>query len=198
MDAVIQRQIDMDREIDRLCAAKFAATCAACGGKCCRANHAAMTIRGYWLRTVSERAHGRWWPDDWRDRAGCAALGPAGCVLTAGRPPCCWQWLCEPLLAECGSFWELVFYVFVSELPGELARLSPELNLHDLDQSGVEANLPLIAERIEWAHALLAEAKTLIDPATGEAERSRTALRLLCLMPQLLHPLAREAMLERL
>ena len=197
MDA-IDRQIELDREIDRLCLAKFAATCIECGGKCCRANHSAMTIRSDWLRTVSERAHGKWWPDDWQDRAGCSAQGPEGCVLKAGRPPCCWSWLCEPLLNTCADLWEVVFYTFLSELPAELARLSPTMDLLDLDAAGVAANMPLIAERIEWAHRLLAEAKTLIDPAADESAKCRIALHLVCLMPRLLSPAARQAMLDRM
>jgi hypothetical protein len=198
VQAALDRQVELEREIDRLCLAKFAGTCGACGGKCCRANHSALTVESWWLRNVSMRAHGKWWPDDWKSRTGCAAQGPAGCLLKAGRPTCCWSWLCEPLLAECIDLWQVIFHVFVSELPAELTRLTPTLDLLQLDQAGVAENLPLITQRLEEAHRVLAEAKTLIDPAASELDKHRTALHLLCLMPHLLHPLARQAMLDRI
>ncbi len=198
IEAALDRHIELERVIDRLCLAKFAGTCIACGGKCCRANLAALTIESWWLRSVSVRAHGKWWPDDWQSRSGCVAQGPEGCVLKAGRPTYCWSWLCEPLLAECADLWEVIFHVFVSELPAELTRLTPTMDLLQLDEAGVTDNLPLIVERIEQAHRLLAEAKALIDPAAGELDKHRVGLHLLCRMPRLLHPIAREAMLDRI
>ena len=198
IEVALDRHVELERAIDRLCLAKFAETCIACGGKCCRANLSALTIESWWLRNVSMRAHGKWWPDDWRSRSGCVAQGPEGCVLKAGRPTYCWSWLCEPLLAECADLWQVIFHVFVSELPAELTRLTPTMDLLQLDEAGVAANLPLIVERLEEAHRLLAEAKTLIDPAAGELDKHRVGLHLLCRMPRLLHPLAREAMLDRI
>jgi len=198
IQAALDRHVELERQIDRLCLAKFAGACIACGGKCCRANHSSLTIQSWWLRNVSMRAHGKWWPDDWQSRTGCAAQGPAGCVLKAGRPTYCWSWLCEPLLAECADLWQVIFHVFISELPAELAQLTPTMDLLQLDEASVAANLPLITQRLEEAHRLLAEARTLIDPVAGELDKHRTALHLLCRMPRILHGLARQAMLDRI
>ena len=192
----IERYVELELEIDRLCTARFAGTCAECGGLCCRANHAAMTLGSWWLREVSLHAHGQWWPEDWPTRQGCAALTPTGCVLHAGRPVCCWSWLCEPLVRQCGSVWEVVFYGFLSELPGEIARLSPSLDLLQMSQDDIAVRAEALAGRVELAHRMLAAARRLLDPAVTDIDKHRIALRLICQMPRILQPSVHQALLE--
>jgi hypothetical protein len=194
----IERYVELELEIDRLCTARFGGTCGACGGLCCRANHAAMTLGSWWLRQVSVQAQGQWWPEDWATRQGCCAQTPTGCVLHAGRPVCCWSWLCEPLVRQCVDVWEVVFYGFVSELPGDVARLTPSADLLQMSEGDIVAVADRVAGRVEEAHRMLAAGRRLLDPAVAEVEKARIALRLICQMPRILQPSVHQALLENM
>jgi hypothetical protein len=198
LETAIERYIELEREIDRLTSEKFTVVCADCGGLCCRAGYANMTIRSWFLREVSRRVHGNWWPDGWETRNGCVAQAETGCVLHVGRPPLCRQWLCGPYLGPCRDIWEVVFYTFVSELMPQTLRPSPKLDLVEMAAEQAHAHAEIIAERIEESHRLLPVAKRLIDEKASESDKCRVALGILWSAPILLQTPTREAIPGRL
>lgn len=198
LENAIGRYIELELEIDRLTSEKFAGLCAECGGLCCRAGHANLTLRSWFLREVSRRVHGRWWPDDWETREGCVAQTQTGCLLRAGRPGPCRQWFCEPYLAPCKDVWEVVFYGFLCELPLETTRLSPSMDLVELTAEQAARHAALIAERLERSGRLFAAARRLIAREASELEKHRVALGLLCSVPAILQGPACQAILDRM
>jgi len=188
------RYIELEREIDRLVPQACYQACRECEGKCCRAGMANQTIRTWWLREISVRVHGTWWPGDWEGRAGCVALTERGCLLTAGRPINCRIWYCQPWLDACRGPWEALFCAFLCELLPRTVRLGPQLSLLDLTEADGPRHARLIARRIEDAHELLGRARTLVDDAADEGMRLRVAFELVLGNPGMLQP----ALCERL
>jgi len=198
LERAADRYIELEREVDRLMPPGCAAACVECAGPCCRAGMANQTIRCWWLREVSVRVHGRWWPEDWRQRAGCVALTPTGCLLSAGRPVNCRTWYCDAYLAGCKDLWQAVLCAFLSELLPQTMLLAGNVYLPDLTEDDGPAHAAAIAERIEWAHRLLGRAKTLTDPTADEPERLRTTIGLICILPGILSDSVRGRLLRDL
>jgi len=198
LEHAADRYAELERRIDRLMPARCAGVCLDCRGGCCRAGMANQTIRTWWLREVSVRAHGRWWPDDWRQRAGCVALTERGCLLSAGRPVNCRTYFCEPYLAACRDVWQTILCAFLSELLPETMRLSPKLNLLDLSAEEGVSRAGEIAECVEASHRLLAAAEQLADEGAPERTKHRVALELLCSMPGMLRPAVRRRVLAEI
>jgi hypothetical protein len=91
-----------------------------------------------------------------------------------------------------------VFYGFVSALPGEVARLTPSMDLLQMSEGDIAAAAELVAGRVELAHRMLAAGRRLLDPAPPETDKLRIALRLICEMPRILQPSVHQALLEKM
>ncbi len=198
LEQAMDRYVELERRVDRALPPDVANACMACGGKCCRAGQANQTIRSWWLREISMREYGHWWPDDWEDRPGCVAQGATGCLLTVGRPVFCRLYVCEAYLAPCRDAWEVLLTALLSVLMQEATRPAPSLDLLAMAPPEAAAHAGVIAERIEWAHAMLDAGLRMTDGPTPSAARHRIALWLLARAPAILHPTVADALARRL
>ena len=198
IEKAIGEYAELEMEIDGLVRRRMGPVCAACRKVCCRPEVCRQSLESWWLRRVSRRVHGKWWPDDWQTRDGCVALTDAGCLLRAGRPTFCRSFACGRYVRAYRDVWEVVFYSFVSDLLRQTVQLTGRLDLEYMTAAQARPHAATIAARLAAARELLAEAKRLIDPAEAEAEKHRVALKLIVAMPAILRHTTRQAILSKL
>ena len=197
IESLIAAYAELEMRIGDLVAARLGGICAGCPKPCCRPDVCREVLESWWLRKVSQHVHGRWWPDDWRTAERCVALGPAGCILKAGRPALCRSFVCDRYTKAYGDVWEAVFYSFAADLLMDLGTLSSRVSIEQLDERGVRARADKIDRRVRRASELLEQATALIAPTVGEAAKGRVALKLLASVPRCLRATTQRAILER-
>ncbi len=185
----IDRYARMEMRIGDLMPPTFAEGCATCDCPCCRPECGDEILASWWLKTVSEHVHGRWWQAPGRDRYPCRALGEAGCILRAGRPVICRSYHCEALAERCGDLWELLRFACLSELTGWVGQLSSRVRLDAIEVGDAPTYLETIHERLDAADRVLSLCERLADEAQSETIRHRAALEVICENPTLLRPI---------
>jgi hypothetical protein len=197
MKSIIGRYAELEMEIHRLVSARLGHVCKGCKKPCCRPEICREVVESWWLRNVSEHAHGRWWPEDWETAQRCIAIGSGGCILKAGRTGLCRSFVCDKYTQAYGDVWEAVFYSFAADLLMDVGALASGKSIEAMGEKAILAKADRIAERIERAHGLLAEAMALIDPAVGQAAKGRVALKVLAAVPRCLRATTQRAILGR-
>lgn len=91
----VREYIRLEKRVGRLAAAVYAPFCAACGS-CCRRDICVESVERFWLRLVRETNA----QDTARFGDDTGWLTPAGCGLTAGRPPLCYEFFCNEAARE--------------------------------------------------------------------------------------------------
>lgn len=172
--------------------------CAACQPHCCRADICRRALQSWWLREVGVSVHGRWWPTDWRTREAPIAQTDTGCLLRAGRPILCWTFHCEQYFVPCESWWEVIGYAFLCDLPSYTVHVSSTVDLIALDEEDVIHFISPIRARVAAAEELLDLADRLLAPDTPKPQRHRIALKLIAVWPSFLLPIPRRAVLRTL
>lgn len=150
VDAIIEPYIELECAVRELMASQFSQTCGMCTACCCRADiceevpHSAFLSR---LLELQGRSEG-----DMDDRYGWLDL--QGCSLGYGRPPVCYRYFCDALLARLPDdetryvtkiLGRLVEYVgenavghcHLAEIanPEDLAKVEPHMILERLAQA---------------------------------------------------------------
>lgn len=95
LELVVKQYADLERRVQRLMNAACASTCAACAKVCCRPEMCRESLESPFLIMVrTSGSNGTFWNKSrgW--------LGPKGCRLHAGRPPVCYEFLCQDILAN--------------------------------------------------------------------------------------------------
>jgi len=92
--ALARRYAALETRVGRLMRRACGPVCAACAKVCCRPEMCRESWESPFLALVRGRsgANAPWCP-----QRGC--LGPQGCLLAAGRPPVCHEFLCQAILA---------------------------------------------------------------------------------------------------
>ncbi|KMY68546.1 hypothetical protein AAU61_02545 [Desulfocarbo indianensis] len=92
--ALAQRYAALEMRAGRLMRRACGPVCAACAKVCCRPEMCRESWESPFLALVRRwsGANAPWSPEQ-----GC--LGPQGCLLAAGRPPVCHEFLCQAILA---------------------------------------------------------------------------------------------------
>jgi hypothetical protein len=98
--ALIYRQIEL--EINHTISSICSPFCRPCKGGCCKAEICVESVSSYWLRLV--RAVEDHSPVQFDDNRGW--LTPKDCRISAGRPPLCYEFLCDKIFENIplGSF----------------------------------------------------------------------------------------------
>ena len=140
----------LEQEVRRLTAGMCFPFCSRCSGACCKEDICRESIESFWLSSIwPMRNHhiARYHPQrGW--------LASKGCMISAGRPPVCYDFLCDRMLESLPAGPQLACLKEVSRLPGRageralgnrhLVALSPEQVLTRL-------NLQRLRARIEGA-----------------------------------------------
>ncbi len=188
LDAAVGERID----------GRLDGVCASCPKPCCRPDVCRQILESWWLRTVSEHAHGHWWPDDWETRDACIAMGETGCTIRAGRPAICRSFVCDRYVEAYDGLWETVYVSALSDLPWEVAQLSSRVSLETLEPEDAPRYLDAVLARLAEGRRLLALADRLVDPGEDDVTRHRITLRLLAAMPRFLRATTRRGILAAL
>lgn len=88
---LIEEYTELEREVQVLVSAQCREVCGLCTSCCCRADLCEEALESPFLRAV----HGR----DELDSDGYGFLTETGCALEIGRPPICYEFFCNELLA---------------------------------------------------------------------------------------------------
>ncbi len=195
---VIAAYARLEQDIGALVKRRSAVACARCEKICCRPDVGEQALESWWLREVGRQAHGRWWPDDWRTRDQCAALGDTGCTLTAGKPMICWSFVCDLYTEVYEDLWDAALYSFLADLLWEVGQLTRKLHLEYATEEQALAHADKIATRVAWGRELLEEAKHLVDGSLDEVGRHRLLLSLMCRVPRFFRATTQRALLSRL
>lgn len=93
-----QLELEINHTISSICSP----FCRPCKGDCCKAEICVESVSSYWLRLV--RAVGDHKPVQFDEIRGW--LAPNGCRISAGRPPLCYEFLCDKIFENSppGSF----------------------------------------------------------------------------------------------
>lgn len=93
IDELVERYGRLEMAIQKRMNASCAPFCTVCQSPCCRIDFCYESLESPFLEAVRSRfAPGAAW---------CATSGwltPSGCMLTAGRPPVCYEFLCGAIL----------------------------------------------------------------------------------------------------
>jgi hypothetical protein len=96
IDDLIPLYADMENQIRRLMTRLFGSTCALCTACCCRSDICEEVAESAFLSRMLDLQGRR--PDEIDARYGW--LGLHGCILDSGRPPVCYSYFCDELLAR--------------------------------------------------------------------------------------------------
>ena len=155
IDSFIEAYIELESSISELMKTLFSSTCELCTACCCRADICEESTYSAFLRHLLRHADRN--PSDMDDRYGW--LASDGCALEYGRPPICYAFFCDELLArlpDVENRWatqvlgRLLDYVGENALPGaHLVEIEDDDQLKQVDTD------PLM-ERIEHAQEIVA------------------------------------------
>jgi hypothetical protein len=90
---LLDRYVCLERKIQSLISPLVLRYCAVCAGTCCRREICEESIESEFLALLVTRQKIRY-----DDRNGW--LGPDGCRLEYGRPPVCYDFFCEDIMAN--------------------------------------------------------------------------------------------------
>ncbi len=93
LERILGHYTAAEMKLQKTLSARCGSLCAACEGKCCRPEFCQETLESAFLSLVRERhpPASAYDPEKgWR--------APAGCALTAGRPPVCYEYFCREAL----------------------------------------------------------------------------------------------------
>lgn len=96
IETLVEPYIELESDIRKLIGSLFSDTCGMCTACCCRPDICEESIQSAFLSLLLER-QGRS-PADLDDRYGW--LDTQGCSLEYGRPPVCYTFFCDELLAR--------------------------------------------------------------------------------------------------
>ena len=195
---VIAAYARLEQDIGELVARRSAVACARCEKICCRPDVGEQALESWWLREVGRQAHGRWWPDDWRNGDQCAALTETGCMLTAGKPMICWSFVCDLYTEVYEDLWDAAFYSFLADLLWEVGQLTKKLHLEYATEEQALTHVNKITARVAWGRELLEEARHLVDGTLDEVGRHKLLLSLLCRVPRFFRATTQRSLLSRL
>lgn len=198
IDKAVAEYAELEVAVAELVDGRASHVCSACRKKCCRGDVCQQAVECWFLRRVSEHAHGKWWPDDWEDREDAFALTESGCVLKAGRPLICRSFVCDDYVAGYGDLWEAVQMCFASDLLWQAGRITGNTTVENLEESNAGKYAARLRENLADAREQLDLARRLTDPAVSELDKHRITLKLLCLAPKCFRATTRRAILDRL
>ena len=92
--AVVLKYCHLELEINHTMSSICRPFCQSCKSVCCKAEFCIESIHSDWLRLVREVGNHSF--DQFDETRGW--LTPNGCRLSAGRPPLCYEFLCEKIL----------------------------------------------------------------------------------------------------
>lgn len=87
----IELYAELEQGVQDLIAGRCRAVCELCTACCCRAEICEEAVSSPFLRTIHQR--------EVLDSDGYGFLDIGGCALHAGRPPVCYEFFCDELLA---------------------------------------------------------------------------------------------------
>jgi hypothetical protein len=96
IDNLLLPYAEFERSVRKLMSDLFAETCGSCTACCCRADICEETMHGAFLSRLLEQQGLK--SDDMDERFGWLDLN--GCSLEYGRPPVCYAYFCDELLAR--------------------------------------------------------------------------------------------------
>lgn len=165
--------IELERAVQELIAMHCASFCALCTACCCRADICEEAIDSLFL----QRLHRRHQLDS--DRYGF--LDTTGCTLSAGRPPVCYSFFCDELLAaqEDGLQRDLLRLLGrLVSLVGEQA-LGPAHLVELMDEECLaKINYDKLARRVERALDALELIRSGLQSGRLDASARQTLSRL--------------------
>ncbi|MBN2162350.1 MAG: hypothetical protein JXR25_01350 [Pontiellaceae bacterium] len=178
IDQFTESYIELETAISERMQTLCTESCGLCTACCCRADICEETLCSAFLRRIMEHAEIN--PSDIDDRYGW--LEQDGCSLAFGRPPICYAFFCDELLARMPdeeSRWvtqvlgRLLIHVGDEVLSGaHLVEIETDNTLENL-------NWETLAKRIERAHRILSH----IDAFFESGRISESGRRLLETVP---------------
>lgn len=96
IDQILTPYSELETDIQRLMKALFSETCGICTACCCRADICEEAVESAFLNKLLQRQ--QLTPKDMDERFGWLDLH--GCSLDYGRPPICYAFFCDELLAR--------------------------------------------------------------------------------------------------
>jgi hypothetical protein len=99
LDCIIALYADFETRVQKSISNFFGSNCSACSGVCCKIDYCRETQESLFLSRLREEYQPA---ASYSDEAGW--LSETGCVLTTGRPPVCYEYLCGEILSAQPTF----------------------------------------------------------------------------------------------
>jgi hypothetical protein len=94
LDRIITLYADFETRVQESISNFFGSNCSACSGLCCKIDYCRETRESLFLSKLREEYQPA---ASYSDKTGW--LSKIGCVLTTGRPPVCYEYLCDGIMA---------------------------------------------------------------------------------------------------
>ncbi len=94
LDRIVMLYADFETRVQKSISNLFGSNCCTCGGVCCNIDYCRETRESLFLARLREAYQPAL---SYSDETGW--LSETGCVLTTGRPPVCYEYLCGEILS---------------------------------------------------------------------------------------------------
>lgn len=94
LDRIIMLYVDFETRVQKSISQFFGSTCSACRGVCCKIDYCQETRESLFLSKLREEYQPA---ASYSDETGWQS--ETGCDLTTGRPPVCYEYLCDEILS---------------------------------------------------------------------------------------------------
>jgi hypothetical protein len=171
-DEFVNRYIALESRIRSHMIALFSEPCGLCTACCCRADICDEVVQSAFLSRLLEK-QGRL-PDDMDDRFGWLELH--GCSLEYGRPPVCYSFFCDELLARLPDEDTRRVVRVLGRLPDYVGENAVgEWHLAEVaDPSALDSlDLPALFRRLDKAESVLAVIEAFMETGRlGQEDRA--------------------------
>ena len=191
-ESLFEKYAAIEQAVRELWPRAFFDACAKCTSICCRPHMADEVLHSTWLSHLADATHGPGWHLK-NQNSKCVALTESGCMLKAGKPPFCFSFYCDGLLASAPPF-VLVSYLFLSFILTDLCRLNKRRNLLELTREEIENSTEIIEQKIEHAHKQLKMYRDFL--CANEQTQVKLSVFMLAEIPGILSQSVRKELLK--
>jgi len=108
----------LESKVNSLVSQACSCFCTECKDRCCRKEYCSESVSSYWLRIIwTLRGNDI---SNYDEEKGWTS--PYGCHLTAGRPPVCYDFLCNRILEENPMGTYVASLIKICKLPGWMGK----------------------------------------------------------------------------
>ncbi len=175
LEALLKAYIALETDVQRTMAMLFSDTCAYCTSSCCTPDICEESLESAFLRHVRAKVATE---VEFCDRFGW--LTEKGCALPAGRPPVCYSYFCNEIVAALGENRDLVVHVLGKILSwvGEQAVGSKHL-VELLDDEDINSiRIDHLVRRLEDGKTALLAVRSILGGGSVSNEERESMQRI--------------------